>query len=264
MTFSRYNPSGYNPGDKLPAACVNQLDLNLTRALDGYAGGSYTPSVAISIGGQGLSVSGNFACGNALLTGTVGFGAASATTVAAGGSFSFESGAGLGLAARANATCTAYTRTAWFNASTTGTFDAADYAISNEQATRYWYALKTSACYLYLPVTMVPLASAITEITAYIEGYAGHADLPAVMPSVSLVYQALDGSATTLSGSQSDTSATTGAYQTVHAVTLTGLNIQPTNYPWEILITSESGANSVTGMAVYSVGITWSTNSIGL
>ena len=263
MTFSRYNPSGYNPGDRLPAACVNQLDLNLMRAIDGYAGGSYTPSVAISIGGQGLSVSGNFACGNALITGTVGFGGASVTTVAAGGSFSFESGAGLGLAARANATCTAYTRTVYIDASTPGWGDAT-FIQDNSGGTLFWTTTQSDACYLYLPVSMVPLAASITEIEAQVCGATGHGGLPSNMPSLGIMRTDPDGTSPTSAGSQSDTSATVGAYEATHPITLTGLNLQPTNYVWKIVVTSESGTNAMADLKVYSIGITWSTNSIGL
>lgn len=56
MTFSRVKPLGWGNLDTLTAAEVNQLDLNLSRAIDGTFGGEYNPSAPIVVGGQGLDV----------------------------------------------------------------------------------------------------------------------------------------------------------------------------------------------------------------
>lgn len=55
MTFARAKPLGYTDDvDVLPAAELNTIDLNQSRALDGNAGGSYAPSGAVIINGSGL------------------------------------------------------------------------------------------------------------------------------------------------------------------------------------------------------------------
>lgn len=75
MTFSRTNT--WANRTLLTSTQINNMDLNITRAVDGYAGGTYAPSSAIVIGGSGLSVtgaaafSGSFAGASAAFSGTV-------------------------------------------------------------------------------------------------------------------------------------------------------------------------------------------------
>lgn len=49
MTFSRANGSGWGYDDTLTHTQANTIDLNQSRAVDGYAGGTYTPTSAISV-----------------------------------------------------------------------------------------------------------------------------------------------------------------------------------------------------------------------
>lgn len=49
MSFTRVNPSGWNPGDKLTSTQMNSLDTQQSQAIDGAGGGTYTPSATISI-----------------------------------------------------------------------------------------------------------------------------------------------------------------------------------------------------------------------
>jgi len=52
MAFSRVNPTGYtNDNSTITAAQANQLDINQSRAIDGTAGGTYTPTGQIIISG---------------------------------------------------------------------------------------------------------------------------------------------------------------------------------------------------------------------
>ena len=44
MTFSRANPLGWALYEVLTSAQMNALDINASRAIDGFAGGSYSPS----------------------------------------------------------------------------------------------------------------------------------------------------------------------------------------------------------------------------
>lgn len=53
MTFSRAKPTGWTDNvDTITAAQINQIDLNQSRAIDGNAGGTYTPSGALTLGGS--------------------------------------------------------------------------------------------------------------------------------------------------------------------------------------------------------------------
>ena len=53
MTFTRALPAGWADGvDAITAPQLNQLDVNISRALDGSAGGSYLPNVGITLDGS--------------------------------------------------------------------------------------------------------------------------------------------------------------------------------------------------------------------
>lgn len=49
MTFTRVKAGGWDVGERLTEAQMDALDVNMTKAVDGDAGGTYTPSAALSI-----------------------------------------------------------------------------------------------------------------------------------------------------------------------------------------------------------------------
>ena len=55
MTISRVNPVGWADGETLTATQVNNLDINITKAVDGAAGGSYALTAPLAFTGQPLS-----------------------------------------------------------------------------------------------------------------------------------------------------------------------------------------------------------------
>lgn len=58
MVFSKVKAAGWtNDTNTVTAAELNALDLNQSQAVDGAAGGTYTPSAAVEINGSGLSSS---------------------------------------------------------------------------------------------------------------------------------------------------------------------------------------------------------------
>lgn len=48
MSFTRAKPAGWIAGDEITAAQINQIDINQSRAVDGFAGGSYAPTAALT------------------------------------------------------------------------------------------------------------------------------------------------------------------------------------------------------------------------
>jgi hypothetical protein len=54
MSFTRVKPASWIDGEVLTATQMNALDTNQSRAVDGNAGGTYTPSAAIIVNGSGL------------------------------------------------------------------------------------------------------------------------------------------------------------------------------------------------------------------
>lgn len=54
MTFSRVKPTGWTDNiDTITGAQITTIDLNLSNALDGAAGGTYNPTSPIVVGGVG-------------------------------------------------------------------------------------------------------------------------------------------------------------------------------------------------------------------
>lgn len=52
MVFVRSNLLGWGLYEVLTSAQMNQLDINMTRALDGYDGGTYSPSAALQLNNE--------------------------------------------------------------------------------------------------------------------------------------------------------------------------------------------------------------------
>lgn len=89
-------------------------------------------------------------------------------------------------------------------------------------------------------------------------GASGHGALPATMPTFALYERTIAGvgSPPTLIGTVTDTSATTGAYETPHLLTLTFAEraiLASTQYLF--VITGEAGANSKVGLEVYQAEV---------
>lgn len=69
MSFTRVNSGGWTASvSQVTAAQLNALDVNMTRAIDGNAGGAYTPSAKIQIQGTaGLEIGGTGTASKLLL-----------------------------------------------------------------------------------------------------------------------------------------------------------------------------------------------------
>ena len=55
MTLQRAKPAGWAPNERLTSAQLNALDVNQSQAIDGSAGGTYSPTAPIVIGGAGIN-----------------------------------------------------------------------------------------------------------------------------------------------------------------------------------------------------------------
>ena len=55
MTFSRVNPIGWADGERLTSDQMDQLDTNMTKAVDGAAGGTYALTAPLAFTGKPLS-----------------------------------------------------------------------------------------------------------------------------------------------------------------------------------------------------------------
>jgi hypothetical protein len=124
------------------------------------------------------------------------------------------------------------------------------------QGTGYFETSATSQQTLTYPV-IAPDGATITSVTVWYTGALGHAGLPAGMPTLSLRTVVLSTGAIAAIGTQSDTSGTTGALETYHAITLSGLShvVERGTTVSFLRLLTESGANSVSGATISPVGL---------
>lgn len=66
MTFPRVNPPGWGNGEVLTSTQMNNLDTNMTKAVDGAGGGTYTLSAPLALNGASVSVGQDLAVGDDL------------------------------------------------------------------------------------------------------------------------------------------------------------------------------------------------------
>jgi hypothetical protein len=104
----------------------------------------------------------------------------------------------------------------------------------------------------------VPQGATITQIRVTIDPANGHGGLPASMPRWELLTETATGVAT-LADSQTDTSANAAAFDANHTIQKT-ISVGPVNNAttrYTLKFFSEAGANSLTGLRVTSVLVTF-------
>lgn len=120
------------------------------------------------------------------------------------------------------------------------------------------------------PGSVVPLElnfpheATVEVLTARFDPTDGHAGLPAIMPT--LKWYKLDvttGAATQIGSTATDATATAGAFDAAHALSITPGTPETINkdlYRYIALFTSESGANSAVGLRLFS--LTWTGDTV--
>jgi hypothetical protein len=213
MSFTRANVAGWATGEVLTTTQMNQLDLDHSRAVDGNAGGTYTPSAAIIINGSGIEFAG--------------YSGANIVAAIPGRSSSYR----LEVPLRPSGEI------------------PADWTWSDSG----WWAHDATTNNNFAFSLMLPPLGKLSEVRAIVSGAAGHGALPATMPALSVrraicTLAAADITADSL-GSQTDSSATFADYELNHEIAVTGLNHTiSTVSSYFVRITGEAGANSVSGL----------------
>jgi hypothetical protein len=106
-------------------------------------------------------------------------------------------------------------------------------------------------------IPMPPGAASLTAVKLSVQGAAGHAALPGVMPSFALDnYNAQTGAVTSVFGAQTDASINTTAYQLVHSILWTGTHTVDPTCRYVLKVTGESGSDSATGLKIHGLRIT--------
>jgi hypothetical protein len=128
------------------------------------------------------------------------------------------------------------------------------------------YATSTTAlAYGHFHLAL-PTSATITTIKVYVEGGSGHAGAPTVMPYIQLYNKApsVGGSGTTASAAQYDTYGSAGAYESPHAITLSGVGyfVDRSSVALSLLVYGESLGNVVAGFKVHGCVVTYATTSM--
>mgnify|MGYP003508735538 CR=1 FL=1 len=214
----------------ITAAEVTAAGVAIAKAIDGTGGGAYTPTATIQIGGV---------AGGIKLTETT------------------------GTASRVQLTSRNITRV----------MDGKGYEVPSGSGWAYDSVAPTAGAFKYintssgveclLPVA-VPDGAAIREVKVYYQGAGGHAAFPGgapTMPIVNLLHYDITTATLTSLGTQSDTAATAGAYEsaTPHAITLTGLNhtVRRDVRRYFVEFTAEGGGNFQSGGVIHGMTVSY-------
>lgn len=111
-----------------------------------------------------------------------------------------------------------------------------------------WATPSASVMTLFFPLDS-PHGATITAVSGWYTAAGAHGAMPATMPIVRLTRFIGSSGATTTVASQTDTTATTGPFETRHEIALTGLSyvVDRTTETPLVLFFSEGGANAVSG-----------------
>ena len=264
MSFTRAKPAGWVTLDQLTPAEINQIDTNQSNAIDGAAGGDYTPTNPI-----GLSNDLEIKSGADLIIESGGKLVANAgSAVELSADLDMLAGADIELGASSEIKTTNARECSMFiplhivrkfptSAATFAGIFPADWAYVIADGTVGQAGTTTNTEWVVFAVPMLPPSATITEVQMVIEPSLLHGALPAQMPQIRLVRYTASGTRVVV-GTQADTSASTAAYEAQHTTTLATTETAAGRW-YVIEICGEYGANSLTGMQLDSVILTYTT-----
>jgi hypothetical protein len=233
--FTRANPSGYGVGVIFPSADANQIDLNLSRAVDGYAGGAYTPSAALSI------------------------------TYPTGSTETFQSGSVIALASGLEATIASRdTFTGFGPADFDSSFSAGarDFVTVNDGSNCYSEAQEVGGSQQIISVgtASLPQVATIIGYTVNLRGAPGaHAGIPGTMPTLKVWRQSEYG-VLTLLDSMADPETDKDDYEIAHSFGKSGLSLAVRSGSGQVIVTldNEAGTYQQAGLRVNRIFLLYS------
>jgi hypothetical protein len=245
MTFSRGKPTGFVTGDRLTAAQINTIDLNQSRAIDGYEGGDYTPASSLRFMSQ-------------VKIGSTGY-----LGVESGGEFELAAGATMVLGDITDTSCATYNGRTFLTPAKVGQTSG---NIIPDYGSTYscWTQSTATSGALLLPLDSVPRIATVTNIAVRLKGAGGHAALPSTPPSIEFMsHDYLDGGLTQLA-IQVDTSATPGAYETAHYISTPAVSVSMNQLlGFVVRLKGESGDNALADLQFFSVIVYWTCSRLG-
>ncbi len=230
MSFTNPKPGGYVTGEKLPSAHVNTVWGNVEKAVDGTAGGTYAGSL-------------NFSNLQTTTTTTANIGTAVVTTATI-----------TNLTIPAPNTVNLGSRTYARATQTTPYFDSASFWYGSGGFFPRLIDLGLSGSNVTWPIA-VPSGSTLYSCLMYVTPAGGHGVVPASPPEWTIYKMPISTGAAGVASvaTQVDTViGSTGAYETRHAISKTGMAevIDNSSYFYYLIFTSEAGVGGVTGLKV--------------
>jgi hypothetical protein len=110
----------------------------------------------------------------------------------------------------------------------------------------------------------LPDGAVLNTVSVYFKGAAGHGGAPASLPQVALNEIVQSTGVATNKASATGTYGSAGAYEAIHAITMSAINYTVVRNGKRIcvLVTSESGANTVAGFQVQGCDVTFTVTSM--
>jgi len=264
MSFTRAKPSGWVTLDQITPAQINQIDVNQSNAIDGAAGGDYSPTNPIGLSNDLEIKSG------ATLHLESGAAAEFRGPLDMIGSASIQLGTGgevFTSNARTNRLYVPLTFRSKRDTTASGTpsekIDPVLWNYGNSGAPYFGVPVQIgvgSEEWIVFAVPSLPPSATIAGFGMKIDP-ASHTDLPATRPSIALVrYTAA--AARTVVSSVVDPSADVTAYNPVHDVTQTGLSEACADRLYTLEIRGESGADSAVNLSLLSMWVDYTTTRV--
>jgi hypothetical protein len=254
MTFARVKPSGWIDGERLYASQVNALDVNVSRALDGTNGGTYTLLSPLTVGGAAWNIGGNATVGGTLaVTGAATFaGAATITGALSAASTSLLTMTGANRVGLTSRTITRVVDSLY------GNWNGSDFIMNG--AGGFTHAASIGQAIVI--ALHVPHGATLTEFALLYKGPAHGVWPPGTPPTIRLHASSL--SAIGLVGvSYSDSLSSQVTYEGFHWLASGAVSqaIDRTTTRYAIVLITESGSNAALGAQVQAARVTYTTTA---
>ncbi len=140
--------------------------------------------------------------------------------------------------------------------------EATEWAPNTITGTGNWYSLGTAAEVLTQPIH-VHSGATITGVSVYVQGDSGHAGLPGTPPKFYIHETDVTTGTVTSYGPYTDGSASTGAFQAVHAIASGTVSIAVSRSAkrYTVSLSAEAGANAKAQLNYHGATVTYTPTS---
>jgi hypothetical protein len=144
----------------------------------------------------------------------------------------------------------------------TPTADPTEWLCDTVSGTGKWFALGNAAEILTQPIH-IPHGATITGVSVYVQGDSGHVGLPATPPKFYIHETDVTDGTVTSYGPYTDASASTGAFQAVHAISsgVISVSVSRAASRFCLALSTESGANAKTLLGYLGARVTYTTTA---